>query len=48
MPTWDRIFREHGYYFTENELREVFGRFEILEVSIDCTDHRCLLGSKRV
>ncbi len=36
------------HYFTENELREVFSSFEILEVFIDSTDHRCLLGSKRV
>jgi len=35
------------HYFTENELCEVFGSFEILEISTDSTDHRCLLGSKR-
>ncbi|RDE10865.1 MAG: hypothetical protein C4K48_12730 [Candidatus Thorarchaeota archaeon] len=43
--------RESGiphHYFTENELREVFGSFEILEIFLDSTGHRCLLGSKRV
>ncbi|MDH4212439.1 MAG: class I SAM-dependent methyltransferase [Candidatus Thorarchaeota archaeon] len=35
------------HYFTEDELCEVFGRFEPLEVYIDSTDHRCLLGVKR-
>jgi ubiquinone/menaquinone biosynthesis C-methylase UbiE len=35
------------HYFTEEELRLVFENFEILEMYIDDTDHRCLLGVRR-
>lgn len=35
------------HYFTEGELCEVFSRFEPLEIYIDSTNHRCLLGIKR-
>jgi SAM-dependent methyltransferase len=35
------------HYFTEDELCEAFNRFELLEIYMDSTDHRCLLGVKR-
>jgi len=35
------------HYFTETELCDVFNGFERLEIYIDSTDHRCLLGVKR-
>ncbi len=35
------------HYFTEDELCEAFNRFETLEIYVDSTDHRCLLGFKR-
>jgi predicted SAM-dependent methyltransferase len=35
------------HYFTKDELCEVFNRYELLEVYMDNTNHRCLLGIKR-
>jgi SAM-dependent methyltransferase len=35
------------HYFTKDELCEAFNRFEVLEIYMDHTNHRCLLGIKR-
>ncbi len=35
------------HYFTEEEIRTVFSSFDVLEMYIDDTRHRCFLGVKR-
>ncbi|MFW9843056.1 MAG: class I SAM-dependent methyltransferase [Candidatus Thorarchaeota archaeon] len=35
------------HYFTEEELQEVFSNFKILEMYMDDTDHRCILGTRK-
>ena len=35
------------HYFTESELRKTFNSFEILDLYIDATGHRCLLGEQK-
>jgi SAM-dependent methyltransferase len=35
------------HYFTVEELREVFGGFDIADIHIDSVDHYCVLGFKR-
>ena len=35
------------HYFTEEELCEVFRNFEILEMHMDDTDHRCVLAIRK-
>lgn len=35
------------HYFTPDELRSAFSGFDILEMFIDSTNHRCLLGIKK-
>lgn len=35
------------HYFTESELRNTFNAFEVLDLFIDSTGHRCLLGVKK-
>jgi SAM-dependent methyltransferase len=36
------------HYFTMEELQEVFRNFEIQEIYIDNTNHRCLLGVRKL
>ena len=35
------------HYFSESELRKTFSSFEILDIYVDETGHRCLLGEKK-
>jgi ubiquinone/menaquinone biosynthesis C-methylase UbiE len=35
------------HYFTEEEIHEVFSNFVILEMFMDATDHRCILGVRK-
>jgi SAM-dependent methyltransferase len=35
------------HYFTEEEIYEVFSNFEILDIHIDETSHRCVLGIRK-
>ena len=39
---WERGIPHH--YFTLEEIPDVFGSFEILEIFLDDTDHRCVLA----
>jgi SAM-dependent methyltransferase len=40
---WERGIPHH--YFTLEEISEVFSAFEILEIFLDDTDHRCILAT---
>ena len=35
------------HYFSESDLRNTFRSFEILDIYVDETGHRCLLGEKK-